>query len=528
MSRTVLCTPLRIEQAALRGAKRSMRLVRTGMGPRRAAVTAAALATSADPVLVAGFGGGLAPQVRPGDVVVATEIREEVTSALRLPNSTAELFPRLWRALLSSSGGAERVTGGSSVEVPSALLLAGALRRLGLTVHTGPVQSVSRIARVPAAQETASDGALAVDMESAQLAVAGVPFAVVRAIVDATDHPLWHVGTLRRGVRALRTLRACQPALEWWAAATGPREVLLAAPRSFCAGVARAIDTVHHALRRYGAPVYVRRQIVHNAHVVGELAARGAVFVDEVDQVPAGGVLVFAAHGVAPAVRRDATARELTVIDATCPLVTKVHSEIRRYARRQNTVFLIGHPDHEEVQGSLGEAPEDVIVVPDVEAAHRVQPRDPSRVAYTMQTTLAVAEAEEIAGILRARFPALSAPRTDDICYATTNRQRAVRAIARQVDLVLVVGSPNSSNSLRLVEVAQREGAPAYLVEDVSEIDLSALAGTTRLGITAGASAPPHLVDQIVYCLGGLGPVSTTESRLIDEDVTFALPREMS
>ena len=503
MSRAVLCTPLRVEQAALRGAGCSMRVVHTGMGPRRAAATAATLSPNADPVLVAGVAGALAPHIRPGDVVVATEVCAGTESALRFPNSTAELPAR-------------------SVEVASAPLLAGALRRLGLTVHTGAISSVSRIGC-----GLAGSDALAVDMESAQLAAAGTPFAVVRAIVDTPDYPLWQLGTLRRGLTALRTLRACAPALELWAAATGPREVLLAAPRSFCAGVARAIDTVDRALQRYGAPVYVRRQIVHNAHVVGELQQRGAVFVDEVDEVPAGSVLVFSAHGVAPAVRRDAGAHQRTVIDATCPLVTKVHSEIRRYAKRDNTVFLIGHPDHEEVQGSLGEAPDDVIVVPDVDTARRVAPRDPSLVAYTMQTTLAVDEAEEIAGILRDRFPTLSAPRTDDICYATTNRQRAVRAIAREVDLVLVVGSPNSSNSVRLVEVAQREGVPAYLVDDVTEIDLRWLTGVARVGVTAGASAPPHLVDEIVHCLGGLGPVRATESRLIDEDVTFALPREV-
>ncbi|MGH3526233.1 MAG: 4-hydroxy-3-methylbut-2-enyl diphosphate reductase [Pseudonocardiaceae bacterium] len=491
MSRAVLCTPLRVEQAALRGAGRSLRVVHTGMGPRRAATTAATLSRNADPVLVAGVAGALTPHIHPGDVVVATEVR-----AAELP--------------------------AGSVEVASAPLLAGALRRLGLTVHTGAISSVSRIGG-----GIAGSDALAVDMESAQLAAAGAPFAVVRIIVDTPDHPLWQLGTVHRGVTALRTLRACAPALELWAAATGPREILLAAPRSFCAGVARAIDTVDRALQRYGAPVYVRRQIVHNAHVVGELQQRGAVFVDEVDQVPAGSVLVFSAHGVSPAVRRDAAAGGGTVIDATCPLVTKVHSEIRRYAKRDNTVFLIGHADHEEVQGSFGEAPDDVIVVPDVDTAHHVVPRDPSRVAYTMQTTLAVDEAEEIAGILRDRFPTLSAPRTDDICYATTNRQRAVRAIAREVDLVLVVGSPNSSNSVRLVEVAQREGVPAYLVDDVTEIDLRALVGATRVGITAGASAPPHLVDEIVHCLGGLGPVTATESRLIDEDVTFALPREV-
>ena len=482
----MLFTPLRVEHAALRGAARSMRVVRTGMGPRRAAATAAA--THADAVLVAGLAGGQASHLCPGDVVVAGEVRG---------------------------------TGGT-VEIPSAPLLAGALRRLGLTVHVGPVRSVPGIA-----WKTADPAVLAVDMESAQLAPAGAPFAVVRVIVDTPDHPLWHPGTLRRGITSLHALKACQPALESWAAATGPRNVLLAAPRSFCAGVARAIDTVEAALRRYGPPVYVRHQIVHNAHVVRNLQDRGAVFVDDVQAVPEGGVLVFSAHGVAPTVRRDAAARTPTVIDATCPLVTKVHTEIRRYARRGNTVFLIGHPDHEEVQGSRGEAPDDVIVVPDIESARRVQPRDPSQVAYTMQTTLAVDEAEQIAGVLRERFPQLSAPRTDDICYATTNRQRAVRAIAREVDLVLVVGSPNSSNSLRLVEVAQREGVPAYLIDDCGEIDLGWLAGRPRVGITAGASAPPHLVDQIVHCLSGLGPVTASESQLIDEDVTFALPKEV-
>jgi 4-hydroxy-3-methylbut-2-enyl diphosphate reductase len=495
--RGVLCTPLRVEHAALRGVAGTMRLLRTGMGPRRAALAAATLAPT-DPVLVAGLAVAQSPHIRPGDVVVASEVRASA------PLSATTELP-------------------GSVEIPSGVLLAGALRRLGLRVHVGPICSVPRIAWRPVA-----DGSLAVDMESAQLASPDRPFAVVRAIVDTPEHPLWHIGTPHRGIVALRTLRACRPALEWWAAATGPREVLLAAPRSFCAGVARAIDTVDRALQRYGAPVYVRRQIVHNAHVVRELQARGAVFVDEVEEVPAGSVLVFSAHGVAPTVRRAAGAGQHTVIDATCPLVTKVHSEIRRYARQGNTVFLIGHPGHEEVQGSRGEAPRDVIVVPDVDSAHRVQPRDHSRVAYTMQTTLAVDEAEEIVRVLRERFPALSAPRTDDICYATTNRQRAARAIARQVDLMLVVGSPNSSNSVRLVEVAQREGAPAHLVEDVSEIDLRALAGRTRLGITAGASAPPHLVDEIVHCLGGLGPVSVHESHLIDEDVTFALPKEVS
>jgi 4-hydroxy-3-methylbut-2-en-1-yl diphosphate reductase len=495
MSETVLCTPLRVEHAALRPAARSMRIVRTGVGPRRAEIVAARLKATrgpGGPVLVAGVGGGLDPGIRPGDLVVASEVR-----------------------------GA-----GPPVGVPSAALLAGALRRLGLTVHVGPVRSGPRIVRT--AGPVAADGSLAVDMESYQLAGAGGPFAVVRSVVDTVEQPLWRMGTPARGVRALRALRACVPALEQWVAATGPREILLAAPRSFCAGVARAIDTVEAALQRYGPPVYVRRQIVHNAHVVRELQGRGAVFVEEADEVPPGAVLVFAAHGVSPAVRRAAADRDLTVVDATCPLVTKVHTEIRRYAARGDTVFLIGHADHEEVQGSLGEAPSDVVVVEDAEAAARVQARDPERVAYTMQTTLAVDEAEQIADVLRDRFPHLAGPRTDDICYATTNRQLAVRAVAREVDVVLAVGSTNSSNSRRLAEVAEREGAAAHLVDDVSEIDLRWLAGARRVGITAGASAPPHLVDQVVTGLAGLGPVTVREIRHTDEDVTFALPKEVS
>jgi 4-hydroxy-3-methylbut-2-en-1-yl diphosphate reductase len=312
--RGVLCTPLRVERAALRGAAGTMRLVRTGMGPRCAAHAAATL-SPADPVLVAGLAAAQSPHIRPGDVVVASEIRASARRS-ELPGS---------------------------VEIPSAVFLAGALRRLGLRVHVGPICSVPRIAWGPVA-----DGSLAVDMESAQLASPGRPFAVVRAIVDTPDQPLWHIGTPRRGIAALRTLRACRPALEWWAAATGPREVLLVAPRSFYTGA------------------------------------------------------------------------------------------------------------------------------------------------------------------------------------SPTNRQQAVRAIARQMDLMLVAGSPNSSNSARLVEVTERAGVPAYLVDDVSEIDLRWLAGRPRLGITADASAPPHLVNEIGHCLSGLGPLSTDESHLIGEDVAFALPKEVS
>ncbi|HEY2670322.1 MAG TPA: 4-hydroxy-3-methylbut-2-enyl diphosphate reductase [Rugosimonospora sp.] len=487
----VVCAPLRVERAALRRA--GVSVVRSGMGPRRSERSVARLAGS--PVLVAGLGGGLDDAVRPGDVVVASEVRGPA---------------------------------GQRVPSPSAPLLAGALRRLGLTVHIGPIVSSERVVDGAARRELSGTGALAVDTESAWLAPGGAPFAAIRSIVDTDVNPLWSVGAVPRGIRALRALRRAVPAIDDWSAALGEREVLLASPRSFCAGVERAIDVVDRAIDRYGAPVYVRRQIVHNAHVVRQLERRGAVFVTEVDEVPPGRVLVFAAHGVTPAVRAEADARGLSVIDATCPLVSKVHSEVRRYSGRGDTVFLIGHGDHEEVEGTVGEAPRNVIVVEDVAAAARVAPRDPGRVAYAMQTTLAVDEAEQIAAVLRERFPTLQAPRRDDICYATTNRQQAVRAIARECDLVLVVGSANSSNSVRLVEVAQREGTQAVLVDDAGQVDLRALAGVGRVGITAGASAPPHLVDELVQCLSGLGPVTVRESKSEPEDIHFTLPREVS
>ena len=487
--RTVVLAPLGLERRALTRPGSALRVERIGMGPARAASVSVA---HADAVLVAGVGGGLAEEVRPGDVVVAT-----------------------------SSGG---------VESPSAPMLAAALRRLGLTVHLGPLHTSERV--VDGAERSALAGtpAKAVDMETAPIAMAcaGRPFAAVRAIADAAGAPLWSPGTAVRGVRALRTLRRAVPALEQWAAAVGPREVLLAAPRSFCAGVERAVDIVERALVQRGRPVYVRRQIVHNAHVVGRLSDLGAVFVDEVDQVPPGATVVLAAHGVAPAVRVAARDRGLDVIDATCPLVTKVHSEVRRFTGRGDTVLLIGHGDHEEVVGTVGEAPSRVIVVGDAAEAARVTVSDPDRLAYAMQTTLAVDEAEEIAGVLRERFPTLDGPRREDICYATTNRQQAVRAIAAESDLVLVVGSANSSNSLRLVEVAQREGVPAHLVDDVADVDLRWLAGVRRVGLTAGASAPPHLVDDVVAGLGGLGPVTAREVVVGREDIRFTLPREVS
>jgi 4-hydroxy-3-methylbut-2-enyl diphosphate reductase len=299
-----------------------------------------------------------------------------------------------------------------------------------------------------------------------------------------------------------------------------PNLVLLASPRSFCAGVERAIDIVEHALTKHGRPVYVRKQIVHNSHVVADLESRGAVFVDELAEVPPGSVVVFSAHGVSPAVHAEAQQRELGVIDATCPLVTKVHTEARRFATRGDTVLLIGHAGHEEVEGTLGEAPEQTILVEDVAQARVVTVPDPTRVSYLTQTTLAVDETEEIVAVLRSRFPLLRGPATDDICYATTNRQHALSSVAADADLVLVIGSTNSSNSVRLVELARRAGTPAYLIDDAGDIRPEWLAGVRTVGVTAGASAPPRLVDEVV---AALGPVTVLERVTATESIRFTL-----
>ncbi|HEX7746989.1 MAG TPA: 4-hydroxy-3-methylbut-2-enyl diphosphate reductase [Micromonosporaceae bacterium] len=314
---------------------------------------------------------------------------------------------------------------------------------------------------------------------------------------------------------------------EWATAAGSVHQVLLASPRSFCAGVERAIAVVEQALRQHGPPVYVRKQIVHNARVVADLRTRGAVFVDELDEVPDGELTVFSAHGVAPAVRQHAADRRLPVIDATCPLVTKVHAEARRFASRGDTVLLIGHAGHEETDGTLGEAPGRIRLVPDLAAADKVQVDDPARVSYLIQTTLAVDEAAGIVDTLRRRFPALSAPGSDDICYATTNRQQAIGAVAARADRVLVLGSTNSSNSRRLLEVAERAGARAHLVDDVSCVDLRWLADAATVGVTAGASAPPRLVDEVVAALTALGATEVSEHIAAVEDVVFTLPKEV-
>src|SRR5579862_2777267 len=302
------------------------------------------------------------------------------------------------------------------------------------------------------------------------------------------------------------------------------RRVLLAAPRSFCAGVERAIDVVERALSRYGAPVYVRRQIVHNTYVVRDLEAKGAVFVEELDEVPDGAVAVLAAHGVAPSVRDEAAGRRLFTIDATCPLVAKVHNEARRYADLGYSIVLVGHPEHEEVVGTLGEAPQAMHVVEDVIDVRDLPIAVDAPVAFLTQTTLATDETAAVVDELRSRFVNLTGPRADDICYATQNRQDAVRALASECDLILVVGSRNSSNSNRLVEVALRAGCPAYLIEDETELHPSWLDGVATIGVTAGASAPEALVSRVV---AALAPVSVEERHVISENVLFTLPQEV-
>ncbi|MFD6161443.1 4-hydroxy-3-methylbut-2-enyl diphosphate reductase [Nocardia sp. NPDC060256] len=307
------------------------------------------------------------------------------------------------------------------------------------------------------------------------------------------------------------------------------RTVLLAAPRSFCAGVERAIDTVERLLAAPDRqePVYVRKQIVHNTHVVADLAERGAIFVEELDEVPTGATVVFSAHGVSPAVHEQAEARGLTVVDATCPLVTKVHAEARRFAARGNTIVLVGHAGHEEVEGTAGEAPEVTVVIDSPAEAAALQVPDEGKVAFLTQTTLSVDEAEETIQALRQRFPQLHGPSSADICYASTNRQQAVEAVARQSDVVLVIGSENSSNSQRLVEVAERHGIPAYLIEDASAISPAWIEAADTIGLSAGASAPAPLVDAVIEALRAWGPVTVREHVTAVENIAFAPPPDV-
>ncbi|MBW8056801.1 MAG: 4-hydroxy-3-methylbut-2-enyl diphosphate reductase [candidate division NC10 bacterium] len=303
--------------------------------------------------------------------------------------------------------------------------------------------------------------------------------------------------------------------------------VILAAPRGFCAGVDRAIDIVSLALEIYGSPVYVRKEIVHNAHVVQELGGRGAVFVDDLDEIPDGARVIFSAHGISPEVRAQAAAKRHRVIDATCPLVTKVHHEALKYSRNGRWVILVGHAGHDEVVGTMGHVPGRMLLVGSVEEAEQVQIPDPDRVAVITQTTLSIDDTREIMAVLKRRFPSAVLPPKDDICYATQNRQMAVKEMTGLVDLLLVIGSTNSSNSMRLVEVAQAAGVRAYLIDDISEMDPGWLEGVRTVGITAGASAPEHLVEEAVEFFRRMGVSRVEALDGIREDVVFALPPEI-
>ncbi len=505
MSALTICAPLSFEARALRrglaGAAsgaggRPAVVFRTGYGPARAASSAAAIARSQPEALaVGGVGGGVSGDLRIGDIVVASEVTYR----------------------------------GSSVACPAAPLLAGELRRAGLRASVGPIATVDHLFRPRQLAALAATGVLAVDMESGPLlaGAAGAPAVVMRAISDTPEHSVFSPRIVADGIIALRNLRQAAPALTRWAEACRPRRILLASPRSFCAGVERAIEIVERVLELHGSPVYVRKQIVHNSRVVAELADRGAVFVDELSEVPDGATVVFSAHGVSPEVRREADRRGLRTVDATCPLVAKVHAEARRFAAEGYLVALIGHAGHEEVEGTLGEAPAAMALVQTASDVARLRPDDPGKVAYLMQTTLSADEASGLVDALVDRFPAATGPGSDDICYATTNRQLAVRAMAAECDVVLVAGSANSSNSRRLVETAERAGTPAYLVDGPEDIQLGWLAGASVVGLTAGASAPPALVSQITAALAGLGPAEVTERTVTTESVQFGLPKEV-
>ncbi len=390
-----------------------------------------------------------------------------------------------------------RYPGHLTIGCPAAALLAGELHRRGVSTVRGPL-------RLGTADAETRDAAASAAVFPTTGSRVGLGMAAA-----GNDHSGW---------------RAAHTALAACLAAAGPRTVLLASPRSFCAGVDRAIEIVERALDQRGSPIYVRKQIVHNTHVVADLETRGAVFVDELDTVPDGATVVFSAHGVSPAVRAEATRRGLEVIDATCPLVAKVHAEARRFADRGDTVVLIGHAGHEEVEGTLGEAPEQTVMVESAAEVHDLHVNDPKRVAYLTQTTLAVDETADVVDALHARFPDLHGPGTDDICYATTNRQDALTAIANESDLVLVAGSANSSNSRRLAELARRRGTPSYLIDEATDIRPAWLTDARVVGLTAGASAPPHLVEAVIATLAGLGPVTVAERATTRETVRFTLP----
>jgi 4-hydroxy-3-methylbut-2-enyl diphosphate reductase len=501
LSGLLLIAAMAAEERALKAGAPRASVVRTGIGPRRArrAVTSLA-AAPASGLAVAGFGGAIAPELEPGELVVASELRAR--------------------------------DGTVRAECPGAEVVAAMLRRAGLSVQVAPIVSVHSPVLGARAREAlrSSSGAVLADMESVWLApaAAGRPFAVVRAVLDSPSREPWRpILGPRGGLDAAAVLQAAAGVLDGWAQVIRPRELMLAGPRASCAGVERAIEVVERTLDRYGPPVYMRKQIVHNRHVVSELERRGAICVDNLDEVPDGATVVFSAHGVSPQVRDQARRKELNVVDATCPLVSKVHAEARRFADDGYSIVLVGHEGHEEIEGTAGEAPSHVTVIASAEEVDGLHVEDPSRVAYLTQTTLAVDETKGVVSRLRERFPDIVGPRSDDICYATQNRQDAVKALAASCDLVLVVGSRNSSNSNRLVEVAERHGCKARLVDQQADLDPSWFEGVERVGVTAGASSPERIVRRVVGALRVLGPVSITEHTVAAEEVKFTLPREV-
>jgi 4-hydroxy-3-methylbut-2-enyl diphosphate reductase len=489
----LVLAPMALEARAIRAGAPWSRVERIGMGPRRARAAARLTHQPAGAsALIAGVCGALDPRLAPGDVVLASELRTDAKTLL----------------------------------CPDPTILAGVLRRGGLRVHIGPIVSSTGLVFGERRRELALAGALAVDMESAWLAdhSGAQPLTTLRVVLDTPRYEFHRPARAAIAARrAFRALREASSLLEGWAQALGHRELALAAPRASCAGVTRAVEIVERALEQRGAPVYVRKQIVHNAHVVGELERRGAVFVDDVDEVPPGATVIFSAHGVSPAVRRSAVERQLDVIDATCPLV----AEARRFAAGDYRIVLVGHSDHEEVEGTVGEAPAHTRVIASIEEARDIDLQDSDRVAVLTQTTLAVDETAEIVDALRERFPSLVVPASEDICYATQNRQDAVRAIARDCELILVVGSQNSSNSRRLVEVAERAGCRARLVERAEDIEPELLVGVSALGVTAGASAPESLVEEVVSAIAGLGGLTLREVTVATEDTHFNLPPQV-
>jgi 4-hydroxy-3-methylbut-2-enyl diphosphate reductase len=465
--------------------------------------------------VLAGYCGATNEELSSGDVVVATEVLSET--------GTFELSKPLAMALCGS--------------------LTKVLAPLGKRAVIGKIWSGKRPVLGRKARESLGvRGVLAAEMEAAfLLGGEGGPVAISPVADDMRPGSVF-TGQLSGIVRvvldsshgfspsslseAKRSLGEVAPVIATWGSVLGERELLLASPRSWCAGVERAVAVVERALERFGAPVFVRRQIVHNRRVVEALEAKGAVFVEELDEVPESATVVFSAHGVSPAVREQAAKRGLRVIDATCPLVAKVHLEARRWLKKGYTVLLAGHEGHDEVEGTLGEDPS-IRLVQSAGDLRSLEVPDPTKVALLSQTTLAVDEVNELARVVERKFPDAKTPANSDICYATQNRQQAVREVSEKVDLVLVAGSCNSSNGNRLVEVARRCGAPAYMVEGPQDVDPRWLEKVKRIGITAAASTPEEIVEDLIELCRALGPVALDEHVAMEETMSFQLPQEV-